>query len=158
MCAPNKGSARRRSPSGTICARPRTSSSPRSVSGSCGGGCSRRACSRISRSGWPARACAWPLGGAVLGLFAPDFVLNRLRDRHMKRLGVELPDALDMMVICAQAGLGLGPMILRVAEELHGSHKGVASEFGQTADELQISTDARVALTRLGELSGVESV
>ena len=100
----------------------------------------------------------WPLGGAVLGLFAPDFVLNRLRDRHMKRLGVELPDALDMMVICAQAGLGLGPMILRVAEELHGSHKGVASEFGQTADELQISTDAQVALTRLGERSGVESV
>ncbi|MDE2006053.1 MAG: type II secretion system F family protein [Rhodospirillales bacterium] len=99
-----------------------------------------------------------PLGGGVIGLLAPDFIVNRIRERHAKRLAVELPDALDMMVICAQAGLGLGPMILRVAEELHSSHKGVASEFGQTADELQISTDAQAALTRLGERSGVDSV
>ena len=41
-----------------------------------------------------------------------------MRDRHAKRLSQELPDALDMMVICTQAGLGLGPTILRVAEEL----------------------------------------
>ncbi len=99
-----------------------------------------------------------PVGGVVLGMLIPDFIINRMRDRHAKRLGVELPDALDMMVICAQAGLGLGPMILRVSEELQHSHKGVATEFGQTADELQISTDVQVALTRLGERSGVESV
>ncbi len=99
-----------------------------------------------------------PAGGAVVGLMAPDFVLNRMRDRHTKRLGQELPDALDMMVICTQAGLGLGPTILRVAEELVHSHKGVASEFAQTADELQIMTDAQLALTHLGQRSGVESV
>ena len=99
-----------------------------------------------------------PAGGILVGMLTPDFIINRLRDRHAKRIGIELPDALDMMVICAQAGLGLGPMILRVAEELQNSHKSVATEFGQTADELQISTDAQVALTRLGERSGVEAV
>lgn len=99
-----------------------------------------------------------PAAGAVLGLLAPDFVLNRMRDRHAKRLGQELPDALDMMVICTQAGLGLGPTILRVAEELVHSHKAVAVEFAQTADELQIMTDAQVALVHLGQRSGVESV
>ncbi|MGH7044367.1 MAG: type II secretion system F family protein [Acetobacteraceae bacterium] len=99
-----------------------------------------------------------PAAGAVVGLMAPDFVLNRMRDRHIKRLGQELPDALDMMVICTQAGLGLGPTILRVAEELVHSHKGVAIEFAQTADELQIMTDAQAALTHLGQRSGVESV
>ena len=99
-----------------------------------------------------------PAGGAVLGLLAPDFVLNRIRERHAKRLNQELPDALDMMVICTQAGLGLGPTILRVAEELVYSHKAVALEFAQTADELQIMTDAQSALTHLGQRSGVESV
>ena len=99
-----------------------------------------------------------PAGGAVLGLLAPDFVLNRIRERHSKRLDQELPDALDMMVICTQAGLGLGPTVLRVAEELAYSHKAVAIEFAQTADELQIMTDAQSALTHLGQRSGVESV
>ncbi len=99
-----------------------------------------------------------PAAGAVLGLLAPDFVLNRMRDRHAKRLSQELPDALDMMVICTQAGLGLGPTILRVAEELVHSHKAVAIEFALTADELQIMTDAQLALTHLGARSGVESV
>ncbi len=99
-----------------------------------------------------------PAAGAVAGLLAPDFVLNRMRERHAKRLGQELPDALDMMVICTQAGLGLGPTVLRVAEELVHSHKAVAIEFAQTADELQIMTDAQVALAHLGERSGVESV
>jgi len=99
-----------------------------------------------------------PAGGGVVGLMLPDFILNRMRDRHAKRLALELPDALDMMVICTQAGLGLGPTILRVAEELVHSHKGVAIEFAQTADELQIMTDAQIALTHLGERSGVESV
>ncbi len=99
-----------------------------------------------------------PAAGGVLGLLGPDFVLNRIRDRHAKRLGQELPDALDMMVICTQAGLGLGPTILRVAEELVHSHHAVALEFAQTADELQIMTEPQAALTHLGARSGVESV
>jgi tight adherence protein C len=99
-----------------------------------------------------------PAGGAVLGLLAPDFVLNRIREMHAKRLGRELPDALDMMVICTQAGLGLGPTILRVAEELVQSHKAVGIEFAQTADELQIMTEPQAALTHLGTRSGVDSV
>lgn len=99
-----------------------------------------------------------PGAGAVVGLLAPDFVLNRIRDRHAKRLGRELPDALDMMVICAQAGLGLGSSVLRVSEELQGSHRAVASEFAQTSDELQIMTDPQAALTNLGQRSGVDSV
>ncbi|MDE2582961.1 MAG: type II secretion system F family protein [Rhodospirillales bacterium] len=99
-----------------------------------------------------------PAGGAVAGLILPDFVISRMRDRHAKRLSQELPDALDMMVICTQAGLGLGPTILRVAEELSFSHRSVALEFAQTADELQIMTDAQTALTHFGERSGVESV
>ena len=101
---------------------------------------------------------ALPGGGAVLGLLAPDFVLNRIRDRHSKLLSRELPDALDMMVICAQAGLGLGPTVLRVAEELAGTHRAVAVEFSQTADELQIMTDPQAALTNLGQRSGIDGV
>lgn len=94
---------------------------------------------------------------AIAGMLAPDKIINFLRNSHMSRIRNELPDALDMMVICAQAGLGLGMTIVRVAEELQASHRAVAVELAQTANELQIMTDSKAALTNLGTRCGVDS-
>ena len=77
--------------------------------------------------------------------------------RHMKRIQDELPDALDMMVICAQAGLGLGTTIVRVAQELRPTHRAVAMELAQTANELQMMTDGKLPLINFGERCGVDS-
>jgi tight adherence protein C len=93
----------------------------------------------------------------VIGLLMPDWILGRRRTIYLRRVEQGLPDALDLMVICTQAGLGLGPSVVRVAEELRYSYRDLATEFGQTASELQIMTDSRQALLNLGNRVGVES-
>jgi tight adherence protein C len=95
--------------------------------------------------------------GAIAGMIGPDLIVRRRRDAHMKRIRDEIPDALDMMVICAQAGLGLGTTIVRVAQELQHSHRAVALELAHTANELQMMTDAKIPLVNLGNRCGVES-
>lgn len=96
-------------------------------------------------------------GGAIAGMLTPDSIVKKLQARRMKRIQDELPDALDMMVICAQAGLGLGTTIVRVAQELRQSHPAVAVELAQTANEMQMMTDGKLPLINLGERCGVES-
>lgn len=96
-------------------------------------------------------------GAAIGGMLAPDSFIKKLRERHMKRIDDELPDALDMMVICAGAGLGLGTTIVRVARELQITHPAVAVELAQTANEMQMMTDGKTPLLNLGERCGVDS-
>ncbi|HBK06088.1 MAG TPA: secretion system protein [Acetobacteraceae bacterium] len=96
-------------------------------------------------------------GAAIGGMLAPDSFVTKLRERHMKKIRDQLPDALDMMVICAGAGLGLGTTIIRVAQELQLSHPAVAVELAQTANEMQMMTDGKLPLLNLGERCGVDS-
>jgi tight adherence protein C len=99
---------------------------------------------------------AIPPAAGVLGLVAPDWLIGRQRKRYQDKLERSLPDALDMMVICAQAGLGLGPAIIRVAAEIRLSSREIGVELAQTANELQIMTDSRVALSNLGTRTGID--
>jgi tight adherence protein C len=96
------------------------------------------------------------VGAGILGLVLPDIVVKQMRKRYIGRLERGLPDALDMMVICAQAGLGLAPAIVRVADELRHSYRDLAVEFSLTANELQILSDTRIALHNLGQRTGLE--
>ena len=98
------------------------------------------------------------MAAAVLGLLGPDFVIKKIRARHLKRLAKGLPDALDMMVICSEAGLGLEPAISRVAGEISHAHPAVAIELFQTASELRIIADRRVALQNMGSRTGLEGL
>ena len=98
-----------------------------------------------------------PVAIGVFGLILPDVIVKQMRKRFMARLEKGLPDALDMMVICAQAGLGLGPAIIRVAEEMRQSYRDLAIEFSLTANELQIMSDTRIALHNLGHRTGLEA-
>ncbi|WP_158927214.1 type II secretion system F family protein [Acidisphaera sp. S103] len=94
---------------------------------------------------------------AIMGMVGPDMVVRKRRDNHTKRIRDQIPDALDMMVICAGAGLGLGTTIVRVAHELQHSHPAIALELAHTANELQMMTDSKIPLTNLGTRCGVES-
>ena len=97
-------------------------------------------------------------GSAVLGLLLPDYVLRSRRAAYLKALQRALPDALDMMVICAEAGLGLEPAIDRVAGEIRGAAAEIADEFALTAQEMRIIADRRVALSNMGTRTGLESL
>ncbi len=97
-------------------------------------------------------------GCAVLGLIAPDFIIKKIRAGYLARLGNGLPDSLDMMVICSEAGLGLEPSISRVAVEIAHTHPAVAAELFQTASELRIISDRRLALQNMGTRTGLEGL
>jgi tight adherence protein C len=103
--------------------------------------------------GFPAQVLV--IGAAVLGLLLPDFIAGRLRKSYLKQLVRGMPDALDMMVICAEAGLPLDAAFERVAEETKAANKVVAAELALTSTELRILADRRLALMALGERTGV---
>jgi tight adherence protein C len=95
---------------------------------------------------------------AGIGLLTPDKIVQSLRKRHLLALEAGIPDALDMMVICGQAGLGLEASIERVGLEIHYAHPVVAEELTRTAHEMQVNADTRTALVNLGNRTGLESV
>lgn len=99
-----------------------------------------------------------PGGSGVVGLLSPDWVLGSRRKRYLARLEQGLPDALDMLVICTQAGLGLAPAIVRVAAELQHAYREIAAEFEKTANELQMTSDSRLAILNLGQRTGLDSL
>jgi tight adherence protein C len=101
---------------------------------------------------------ALPAGAGVIGLLLPDWFVRKRHTQTMARLEQGLPDALDMMVICAQAGLGLGPTIIRVGVELGYARPEIARELLLTADDLQVISDSRVALSNLGQRTGLDSI
>lgn len=65
----------------------------------------------------------------VLGFFAPDFWLSHAINKRRERLKLSLPDGLDLLSICLEAGLGLDQGIVRVGQELRVSHHELSDEF-----------------------------
>jgi tight adherence protein C len=97
-------------------------------------------------------------GTAAVGLLAPDFIVRSLRKRYLQKLQRGLPDALDMLVICSEAGLSLETAIDRVAAEIHNPHQAIAQELILTGQEMRMNADRRSALLNLGARTGVDSL
>ena len=87
--------------------------------------------------------------GLGLGAFAPTFVVKFLIGGRRHKIQRGLPDALDLFVICAEAGLSLDAAMTRVSRELGPSCPELADEFGLTAIELGFLPNRRDALTNL---------
>jgi tight adherence protein C len=98
------------------------------------------------------------LGGAVLGFYAPDaFLKNRIQKRaHQMELG--LPDALDLLVICAEAGLSLDTALVRVSRELEMTWPELSEEFAITAAELTYLPERSVAFENLNARTNMGSI
>ncbi len=69
------------------------------------------------------------VGSAMAGLFAPDLVIRRLRRQYLVSVERGMPDALDLLVICAEAGLPLESGLARVAEELRDARPRSSSRL-----------------------------
>lgn len=97
-------------------------------------------------------------GGAVAGLVLPDMVLRRMKASHARQVERGLADALDLMVICAEAGLPLEAAVDRVATEMAEANRAVAAEFANVGTELRILSDRRQALQNMGDRTGLDSL
>ena len=106
----------------------------------------------------PALSIIVPPSAAITGMLLPDMIVRFRRRRYVRSVEQGLPDALDLLVICAQAGLGLSAAIARVAEELQFGHHTIGQEIAITANEMRLMADTRTALLNLGSRTGVEGL
>lgn len=93
-----------------------------------------------------------------LGFLVPDFVLGSLISNRQFKIRLGLPDALDLLVICIEAGLGLDQALQRVAEELRVSHPAIADEFSVVNLEQRAGRARQEAWKNLVERTDVDVV
>jgi tight adherence protein C len=72
---------------------------------------------------------------AVLGFFAPDLFLHYAKSRRKARIALDLPNAMDLLVMCMEAGLGLDQAMLRVSDELAKSAPALSEELSMVSRE-----------------------
>jgi tight adherence protein C len=95
---------------------------------------------------------------ALVGLVLPNYVLNHMVERRQKRLRDGFPDALDLLVVCVEAGLGLTAAIQRVADELKFSHPDLGMEFARMTAEMRAGIEREAALRSLASRTGLEDI
>jgi len=96
------------------------------------------------------------LGG--LGFYLPQIVLWHLRTTRQKEIFLTLPDALDLLVVCVESGLGLDAALRKVTEEMKGHAKVICEEFSLANLQLQMGRPRREVLHDLGVRTGVDDV
>jgi tight adherence protein C len=95
---------------------------------------------------------------AVVGYMLPEMWLTWRVRRRQHRLSLALPDGLDLLVICVEAGLGLDQALLRVAEELRITHPDLSDEFQFINLEMRIGKTRIEALRELARRTGLEDI
>jgi tight adherence protein C len=95
---------------------------------------------------------------ALLGFYAPKLYLKNAATKRAKLLRLALPDGLDLMVICAEAGLSLDATLVRVSRELANSFPELAEELAITAAELTFLPDRRVAFDNLNNRTDSDAI
>lgn len=112
-----------------------------------------------SMSAQPMSEAMLPLIGAfATGFLKPRFILNRLVAKRKLRITWGLADALDLMVITMEAGLGLNAAMLKVCDELKTVHPDICKEFELANLEIRVGRERSEALRNLAERSGVDDL
>ncbi len=100
----------------------------------------------------------YPVALGVLLFYVPDFVVAFLGRHRKQAIFLALPDALDLMVVCVEAGLGLDQAMRKVAEEMHKSYRILADEFALANFQLQMGRPRAEVLHELGARTGVSDL
>ncbi len=100
----------------------------------------------------------WSLVLCGLALLAPRAFIDRRARSRNAQLEREFPDALDLMVVCVEAGLGMAAAFVRVGQEMRESHPRIAAEFGRISDQLRAGQSQSEALRGLAGRCNVPAV
>jgi len=98
------------------------------------------------------------LGMTALGFFVPRFFLKRKIRERQTRIRIALPDALDLTVICVEAGLALDQALHRVGEDLKHAHPDLSDEFYLVNLEMRAGKPRAEALRNLVSRTGVDDI
>lgn len=94
----------------------------------------------------------------ALGMFGPNWVLNAKVHARQDQIRRGFPDALDLLVVCVEAGLGLDLALRRVAAELYTSHPVLAQELAIVNGEVGAGVDRLVALRNFANRTGLDDI
>jgi tight adherence protein C len=98
------------------------------------------------------------MGLGLAGLYLPGIWISSRIDRRQQAITDSFPDALDMMVVCVEAGLGLDAAFTRVGTQLASAHQVLASELGLVALELRAGKSREDALRNFARRSGMREI
>jgi len=99
-----------------------------------------------------------PIFLCALGYILPNFLLDRLISSRQKKIRESLPDALDLLVVCVEAGQGLDAAVKRVSEDLRESSPVISQELLLVNLEIMAGLNRQQALRNLAERTGVEEL
>ena len=95
---------------------------------------------------------------ALAGYLLPEFWLTSRVRRRQHRIRLSMPDALDLLVICVEAGLALDQALLRVSQELRIAHPQLSEELDLVSAEMRVGKTRIDALRELADRTGVDDV
>ena len=98
------------------------------------------------------------LAAAGVGFFGPNEYVRRMAGKRQHEIARGLPNALDLLVVCVESGLGLDQAILQVSKELDQAHPEISQEFGLVNLELKAGKRRVEALRNLAERTGVDDL
>ena len=112
----------------------------------------------LVKDGFTSKSIEWTAAMAAIGFWLPQVVLWHLRSTRQKEIFLTLPDALDLLVVCVESGLGLDAALRKVTEEMKGHAKIICEEFALANLQLQMGRPRREVLHDLGIRTGVDDV
>ena len=95
---------------------------------------------------------------AAAFFYLPNFVVWMIGSSRKKKIFLSLPDALDLLVVCVEAGLGLDQAMRKVSEEMKRSARVIADEFSLCNFHLQMGKARNEVLHDLGQRTGVDDL
>lgn len=98
------------------------------------------------------------LAAAGIGWAGPNFMVSRMAAKRQLEIKRGLPNALDMLVICVESGLGLDQALMQVSKELRNAHPEITEEFAVLNLEIRAGKRRTEALHNLGERVGVDEL
>jgi tight adherence protein C len=112
----------------------------------------------IPREGFQLAAFKWVAVITGIGFYLPTIILWYLRTKRQQEIFLTLPDALDLLVVCVESGLGLDAAMRKVCDEMSEHAKVICEEFSLANFQLQMGRPRREVLHDLGVRTGVDDV
>jgi len=98
------------------------------------------------------------IASVSVGFYLPTFYIGSRQRRRYQDIVSSLPDALDLMVVCVEAGLGMTAALQRVSTELRVASQAISEEFGLVHQQMQTGVSRSESLRNLAQRTGVEDI
>ncbi|WP_338333241.1 type II secretion system F family protein [Acetobacter sp. LMG 32666] len=96
-----------------------------------------------------------PIAFPIVGIVLPDFILNSLHKKYLEGVEKGMPQALDLLIICAESGMPMEVSMIRVARDMQQLNKDVANEFRLTVQDMQLISDRYEVFRQMARRTGL---